>query len=75
MNKNEEELKIQEKAIEFARRNKKNIAKKLTDLRLFPADEIPVSVFMAGSPGAGKTESAKNLITRYSKDELKKLII
>lgn len=32
-------------------------------------DEIPISVFMAGSPGAGKTESAKNLIAKFSKDK------
>jgi UDP-N-acetylglucosamine kinase len=66
---NEEELRISNKAIEFARVNKKDIAKRLTNLKQFPSDEIPVSVFMAGSPGAGKTESAKNLIAKFSKDK------
>lgn len=66
---NEEELRISNKAIEFARVNKKDIAKRLTRLEQFQADEIPVSVFMAGSPGAGKTESAKNLIAKFSKDK------
>ena len=65
----EEELKISEKAIEFARTNKKDIVKKLTNSEQFPSDEIPVSVFMAGSPGAGKTESAINLISKFSKDK------
>ncbi len=66
---NEDELNISEKAIDFARSNKKDVAKRLTDIKQFPPDEIPISVFMAGSPGAGKTESAINLITRFSKDE------
>jgi len=66
---NEEESKISEEAIEFARTNKKEIAKRLTNLEQFPSDEIPISVFMAGSPGAGKTESAKNLIAKFSKDK------
>jgi len=66
---NEDESKTSDEAIEFARANKKEIAKRLTNLEQFSADEIPISVFMAGSPGAGKTESAKNLIARFSKDK------
>ncbi len=64
----EEELAIQERAIVFARANKKEIAKELTDITIFPPDEFPVSVFMAGSPGAGKTESSRNLIKSLTKD-------
>lgn len=66
---NKKEKQIEERAIEYARSNKKNIAKKLTSIEQFVPDEIPVAVFMAGSPGAGKTESAKNLIMRFSKDK------
>lgn len=55
-------------AIAFAKKNKKQIAKKLTDIKTFPAESHPVSVFMAGSPGAGKTESAKELIKKFSGD-------
>lgn len=53
-------------AIVFAKDNKKQIAKRLTNITKFPAESHPVSVFMAGSPGAGKTESAKELIQRFS---------
>jgi UDP-N-acetylglucosamine kinase len=59
---------IYNEAVEYARRHKKEIAKRLTDTAVFPPDTIPVSVFMAGSPGAGKTESANNLIARFSRD-------
>ncbi len=62
----EEELQIEKEAIAFAKTNKKTIAKELTDLSKFPADQIPVSVFMAGSPGAGKTEASQNLIKKFA---------
>src|SRR3989344_8291575 len=62
------EEKIRLAAIEFARVHKKEIAHELTDLKRFPPDTVPVSVFMAGSPGAGKTESSQRLIERLSGD-------
>lgn len=55
-------------AVEFAKTHKKEIARELTDTRRFPPDTTPVSVFMAGSPGAGKTESSLRLIERLSGD-------
>lgn len=59
---------VERVAIEFAKAHKKEIAKELTDRRRFPPDAQPVSVFMAGSPGAGKTESSRRLIERFSSD-------
>lgn len=53
---------IQSQALNFARRNRKRIARELTDPNKYKPEDIPVSVFMAGSPGAGKTEFSKNLI-------------
>ena len=58
----DEQEKIRLAAIEFAKANKKAIAKQLTDAARFVAEENPVSVFMAGSPGAGKTEASIELI-------------
>lgn len=57
---------IREQALEFARRNKKRIAKRLTDKKIYPKEPDPVSVFMAGSPGAGKTESSLELLEMLS---------
>ncbi|MEI6345926.1 MAG: zeta toxin family protein [bacterium] len=64
----EQQNPIKLRADEFARKNKKAIAKRIADTRLYPPDAFPVSVFMAGSPGAGKTESSRNLIEKLSKD-------
>lgn len=63
------EEEIKKKAEDFARINKNKIAKRVTDINTFPPDEFPVSVFMAGSPGAGKTESSINLIAKLTKDK------
>lgn len=63
-----EELKIKTEADAFANTNKDQIAKEVTSVDIFLPEQNPVSVFMAGSPGAGKTESSKNLIQKFSKD-------
>jgi len=74
------EIDISEEALRFARSNKKSIAKRLTDKAIYPSEESPVSVFMAGSPGAGKTEASIALVNlfadtpilRIDPDELRK---
>lgn len=81
----DETEKIKQAADEFARSNKKLIAKEMTDTLKYAPDEVPFSVFMAGSPGAGKTEVSKALINtlevgkkhkviRIDGDELRRLI-
>lgn len=58
---------IQTQAEQFARKERKKIAQEVTDLEMYPAQERPVSVFMAGSPGAGKTEFSKYVIEYFEK--------
>ena len=58
-----EEQIIEDAVLAFARENKKAIAKKHTDKSQFVPEDEPVSVFMAGSPGAGKTEASIELLT------------
>ncbi|MCA9351398.1 zeta toxin family protein [Patescibacteria group bacterium] len=54
------------RARDYAHKHKKRIAKEITDL--FPSESDPVSVFMAGSPGAGKTEVSKELVQEVAGD-------
>ncbi len=58
----------EEASILFARKNKTKIARQLTDPSLYPPSKFPISVFMAGSPGAGKTEFSKNLLKDYNQN-------
>lgn len=65
---------IRAEAIEFAKRNKIHIAKELTDSAKYAPDVVPISVFMAGSPGAGKTEFSKSLIKILEGDDERRVI-
>jgi predicted ABC-type ATPase len=60
-----EEQAVWDEAIRFARSNKKTIGKRLTDRDRYPPETEPVSVFMAGSPGAGKTEASLALLNFF----------
>lgn len=66
-----EEQSLFDNAMAFVRikKNKKMIAEKLVDH--FLQEESPVSVFMAGSPGAGKTEVAKSLVEGFGGNTLR----
>jgi predicted ABC-type ATPase len=61
-------MRIRDDALSYARKHKKAIARRLTDPSIYPPVEEPVSVFMAGSPGAGKTEVSLELIDMFSDD-------
>ncbi|MFH4570297.1 zeta toxin family protein [Vibrio diabolicus] len=61
-----QEEQITEKAIKEAKKLKKKLAKEMVDH--LPQEESAVSAFMAGSPGAGKTETARNMIKTFKKE-------
>ncbi|CAH6837047.1 UDP-N-acetylglucosamine kinase [Vibrio chagasii] len=63
---NDEELAIRDRAVIFAKKNRTKICRRLTDKAVYLPEEAPVSVFMSGSPGAGKTESSKELVASIS---------
>jgi putative protein kinase ArgK-like GTPase of G3E family len=46
-------------AEEYARKHRSRIAREVVDLSIYPQEDSPWTVFMAGSPGAGKTEVSK----------------
>lgn len=58
----EQEEEIRANALVFAREHKKEIAARLADPAVYLPEDCPVSIYMAGSPGAGKTEASKELI-------------
>lgn len=57
-----------EAATLFAKANKKRIAKDFTNPAVYLPEKNPVSVFMAGCAGAGKTEAACELIEQLAAD-------
>lgn len=62
---------IQDEATEHARKIKKKFAKTVTDKARYPKEADPVSVFMAGSPGAGKTEASKALLEQFDSEVIR----
>ena len=58
----EEELGVENRALAYAKKNRTSICRKLTDKEVYLAEENPVSVFMSGSPGAGKTEFSTDVV-------------
>lgn len=78
----EDELQTVEEAKIFIKKEKHSLIKKFADLEKFLPVEKPFSFFMAGSPGAGKTEFSKRLIetmtpiyiVRIDADEIREFI-
>ena len=70
-----DEERIAQEAWDYAKRNRTEIARRLTDPAIFIPEANPVSVFMAGSPGAGKTEASKELMNLKGADGAKVLRI
>lgn len=56
---------LEEKAKEWIRNNKKFLIEKFANLNSFPGVSNPFTIFMAGCPGAGKTEYSKSFIRSY----------
>ncbi len=65
-----DEDKLGRVAKDWCRKNKKRIKLLIADPAVFLPESDPITVFMAGMPGAGKTEFSKSL-----NDEFKKQII
>ncbi|RYV02077.1 Zeta toxin [Shewanella sp. OPT22] len=63
---NQAEQEIELRAVEFAKKNRTRIGRELSDIKKYPADNQPVSIFMCGSPGAGKTEASKVFLEAFS---------
>ena len=70
-----QEKRIEQAALEYAKKRRTEIARRLTSPEAFAPEVNPVSVFMAGSPGAGKTEASIALLNLKSAEGAKVLRI
>ena len=61
----EEELRQSKAAEEYIKKRKNLLIEKFASEKDYVSDVHPVSLFMAGSPGAGKTEVSKRLIEEF----------
>lgn len=71
----EEEKRLEQEALEYAKSHRTEMARQLTDPKIYVPEAHPVSVFMAGSPGAGKTEASIELLNLKGADGAKVLRI
>lgn len=55
-------MSLQEDSYQYIKKNSKNLIQKFASLEKYPSVKNPFTHFMAGSPGAGKTEFSISLI-------------
>ncbi|MBI2458967.1 MAG: zeta toxin family protein [Parcubacteria group bacterium] len=74
-------IKEAEEAKKFIKKNRKLLIEKFAKPDFYKSIVNPVTIFMAGSPGAGKTEFSKNLakildkkLVRIDADEIKEIM-
>ena len=72
---NIEEQKIIEQANSYVKKYAKILIKKFADPEKYKPDPTSVSIFMAGSPGAGKTEFSKGLLSAIFGDQSERFIV
>lgn len=78
---NDEEKKIEDEAFAWIKKHKKDLFSKFADLSVYHTDNVSTTVFMAGCPGAGKTEISRRLVEVFKQkpviidaDEIRKVI-
>lgn len=68
-----EEIAIKDKALEDIKRQRKDIISRFAG-DSYPKVDKPVSIFMAGSPGAGKTEFSKRFLEAFQDGTIAKVL-
>ena len=61
----DDEQQLIEEAYQYIKEHKNELIERFADPKIYKPDGRPVSLFMAGSPGAGKTEVSKRLIEQF----------
>lgn len=67
------DLEISEQAIDYVKKNRKMIIDKFASTLIYGPYSNPATFFMAGSPGAGKTETSQDFIVRVENEMNQKL--
>lgn len=60
---------ISEQAVNYVKLHDKELVEQFASLKNYPSSTNPQAIFMAGCPGAGKTEFSKGWIEEFNKDE------
>lgn len=68
---NDDELKLSEEAFLWVKLNHKKLIERFADTTEYIADTLPTTLFMAGSPGAGKTEISKRFVPRFKQKPIR----
>lgn len=63
---NDDELKQSNDAYKWLKKNEKIIIREFINIDQFVSDSQPITLFMAGTPGVGKTEVSRQLIKRFA---------
>lgn len=73
--------KIHYEAVKFIKSHKNELIERFASDEIYPKEKNPVSIFMAGSPGAGKTEFSRRFLkvnklnmVRIDADDVKEFI-
>lgn len=61
----EEEIQVEQRAFEYVKSHAKDLVARFAPSETCHRVDNPVSLFMAGSPGAGKTEVSKGFLKRF----------
>lgn len=65
---------ITKQALKYVKGHKKDLIERFASKDRYPSEKYPFSIFMAGSPGAGKTEFSKSLIRTLEQDAEIKIV-
>jgi len=64
-----------EDAVAYAKKHHKDIVTKICNLEVYKPSAKPFTLFMAGSPGSGKTEYSKNFLDELESKDLSQKIV
>lgn len=68
-------MSLKDDSIAFIKTHRQLLIEQFASKSTYPAEELPLTIFMAGSPGAGKTEFSQELVSRNLKKNPPQLFV